>query len=114
MENTINFKKSPILKWGFLGAMGAAGGLILFVIALLLFGSLFRGNSLSENIMQLFPVLTGIIGGAVGGLSFGILQHFLNPSGWKTYLTVGLGIFIYLIIIWMCLILGFSAIGQWD
>ncbi len=114
MEYVFKIKKGQLMKWGYAGAGFAAAGLLLLVIVLLLFGNLFNENTIRENIFQLFPVLTGILGGAAGGLAGGLAQHSLKLSGWKSYISVGLGILIYLTIIWMSLILGFSAIGQWD
>ncbi len=114
MQKVFNLKKSLFLKWGLWGAAFSTTALLVFAIVLLLFSSAFKGNTIRDNMLQFFPVLTGMVGGALGGCVFGLLYHFLKPTEWKSHLTMGTGIIIYLCIFWMSLILGLSAIGQWD
>ena len=114
MKNLFNFKSGSIFVWALRGAGLSFVALLLFVTTLLIFGNVLNDKSLWENIWQIFPLFTGTIGGAIGGLIFGLSHQIWQPNGWKKLLYFGFGIIIYLAIIWMSLILGFSVIGQWD
>lgn len=114
MENLLKLQSSSTFRWGLRGAKLSFVLLSAFVIFLGVFGNIISNKSGWETLQQFFPIITGTLGGAVGGLCFGIINNSFNTSGWKKYLIIGIGILAYLVPVWMSLILGFSAIGQWD
>jgi len=84
------------------------------VVFLGVFGNIIGNKSGWDILIQFFPIFTGTLGGALGGLFFGVINNSFNANGWKKTLVIGFGILAYLVLVWMSLILGSSAIGQWD
>jgi hypothetical protein len=112
MENLMNLKSVSLLKWVLKGAGLSMALIFLFIIFLFIFGS---GNVLKDkSIREFFPLITGTLGGAFGGLIFGLINTIFQTNVWNNYIAKGLGVLAYFIIVWISLILGFSVIGQWD
>lgn len=116
MENLMNLKSASLLKWVLKGAGLSMVLIFLFIIFLFIFGSgnVLKDKSIRETIWQFFPLITGTLGGAFGGLIFGLINTIFQTNVWNNYIAKGLGVLAYFIIVWISLILGFSVIGQWD
>jgi hypothetical protein len=87
---------------------------IIFLSTIFLVGDVLNGKNFWQAAWEFFPLLTVLFGGALGGVVYYLLVQVWRTAGWKKILITIISILIYIVLMWLSLIVGFSATGQWD
>ena len=116
---TINtVKKNFVLQTFNSYILKGAGLALLLATVFLLFifniGNVMKGKPFWDAAWQLLPIITVTIGGAGGGILFYLFLRLFPTSGRTKTLMLILASLGYMVILWMSLILGFSATGLWN
>lgn len=102
-----------LLRSARLGTRSLQGAVLAVVLWLAFLGLLFvRGVTL--EVAYLVPALTLAVGGALGGLFFGIVMHLFNPQGGMRRLAWVVCLAVYGVGFWLSLVAGLAVIGLWD
>ena len=96
------------------GAGIAAVLVILFLAIIFSVGGVLNGKNFWQSIWEFFPLVTATVGGALGGVIYYLVVKAWYPGGWKKILATVVCILVYVLLVWLSLIAGFSATGQWD
>ena len=96
------------------GAGIAAVLVIVFMSIIFSIGGVLNGKNFWQSIWQFFPLVTATFGGALGGMIYYVVVKVWGPGGWKKILATIICILVYIFLVWLSLIAGFSATGQWD
>lgn len=102
---------------GYRALKGAGIALVLAIILLSIIfpiGGVLIGKKFWQGVWEFLPMVTVTIGGALGGIFYYLMVQVWYPSKWKKVLAVILSILVYFGLLWLSLIVGFSATGQWD
>jgi len=99
-------------------ALQGAGIAFLLVLVFLTIifstGSAMNGKTFLQGLWEFFPLTTASVGGAAGGVMYYLVVQAWSPAGWKKTIAVIIGILMYLVVVWISLVAGFAATGQWD
>lgn len=96
---------------------GAGIALVLVIIFLSIIfpiGGVLVGKKFWQGVWEFFPLVTVTVGGALGGIVYYLMVQVWYPSGWKKVLATIFSILFYIVLLWLSLVAGFSATGQWD
>ena len=96
------------------GAGIAAVLVIVFLSIIFPIGGVLNGKNFWQGIWQFFPLVTATVGGALGGIIYYLIVKTSYPDRWKKILATIVCLLIYVLLVWLSLIAGFSATGQWD
>ena len=96
------------------GASIAVVLVIVFLSIIFPIGGVLNGKNFWQSVWEFFPLVTGTVGGALGGMIYYLIVKAWYPGGWKKILATILSILVYVLLLWLSLIAGFSATGQWD
>ena len=96
------------------GAGIAAVLVITFLSIIFFIGDVLNGKNFWQAAWEFFPLVTATAGGALGGVIYYLVVKPWNTGGWKKILATIVCIVIYVVLVWLSLIAGFSATGQWD
>ena len=94
---------------GFAAVLG-----IVFLSIIFSIGGVLNGKNFWQSAWEFFPLVTATIGGALGGMIYYLIVKAWHPDGWKKILAIIVCILVYAVLLWLSLIAGFSATGQWD
>ena len=105
MTNQMNYSMQPslLLKRTLIGA-GAA--ILLVSILILIFGN--EGN------LIWIALLTTSIAGMGSGITYYLLNDFLQPSGFKRILAISFSLLLFAFSFWLALIFALAQVGLWD
>jgi hypothetical protein len=104
----------PLGKFVLLGAGIALLLVIIFLSIIFSIGSFLDGKTFWQRVWEFLPLVTVTAGGALGGMIYYLVVQMGHPSGWKKVLATIFSILFYTVLLWLSLIAGFSATGQWD
>ena len=96
---------------------GAGIALVLVIVFLSIIfsiGSVLNGKNFWQRIWEFFPLVTGTVGGALGGMIYYVIVQAWYSAKWQKTLATILSTLIYFVILWLSLVAGFSATGLWD
>jgi hypothetical protein len=96
---------------------GAAIALVLTIIFLSIMfpiGGVLTGKNFWQGVWEFFPLVTVTFGGALGGMVYYLMVHVWRPGGWKKVLATIFSALLYVVLLWLSLVAGFSATGHWD
>jgi hypothetical protein len=96
---------------------GAGIALVLVIIFLSIIfsiGDVLVGKEFWQGVWEFLPLVTVTVGGALGGVVYYLMVEVWYPNGWKKVLATIFSILFYIVILWLSLVAGFSATGQWD
>ena len=96
---------------------GAGIALVLVIIFLSIIfpiGGVLVGKKFWQGVWEFLPLVTVTVGGALGGIVYYLMVQVWYPSGWKKVLATIFSILVYIVLLWLSLVAGFSATGQWD
>ena len=96
------------------GACIAAVLGIVFLSIIFSIGGVLKGKNFWQSAWEFFPLVTATVGGALGGMIYYLIVKAWHPDGWKKILAIIVCILVYGLLLWLSLIAGFSATGQWD
>jgi hypothetical protein len=96
------------------GASIAAVLVIVFLSFIFPIGGVLNGKNFWQSLWQFFPLVTVTVGGALGGMFYYLIVKAWYPGGWKKIVATVLGILVYVLLLWLSLVAGFSATGLWD
>ena len=96
------------------GAGIAAALAIVFLSLMFSIGEVLNAKNFWQSIWQFFPLITAAVGGAFGGMIYYLTVKTWHPGGWKKILATIVCMLLYALLVWLSLIAGFSATGQWD
>lgn len=85
---------------------------IIFLSVIFAIGNVLNGKNAGQIVWNFFPLITVTVGGVLGGMIFHMLMK--RQSNSRKNLAALFSVLIYILIFWLCLIAGFSAIGLWD
>ncbi|HYC28067.1 MAG TPA: hypothetical protein VEB42_04610 [Chitinophagaceae bacterium] len=60
------------------------------------------------------PMTTVAIGGALGAISFHVLDYMRTRGSWNKAVVYTAGVIMYALAVWVSLVGGLSVIGLWD
>jgi len=87
---------------------------IIFQLFLLLIGGLLVGKTFWQGVWEFFPLVTVTVGGALGGIVYYLMVQVWYPGGWKKVVATIFSALVYIVLLWLSLVAGFSATGHWD
>ena len=87
---------------------------IIFLSIIFPIGGVLAGKNFWQGIWQFLPLVTAAVGGALGGMVYYLMVEVLYQDGWKKVLATVFSILVYIVLVWLSLVAGFSATGQWD
>ena len=96
------------------GACIAAVLGIVFLSIIFSIGGVLNGKNFWQSAWEFFPLVTATVGGALGGMIYYLIVKAWHPVGWKKILAAIVCILVYFLLLWLSLIAGFSATGQWN
>jgi hypothetical protein len=96
------------------GAGIALAGMTTFLSLILTLGDALGEKSFFDAVWQFLPLVTGTVGGALGGVGYHVIVDVWYPNGWKRVVGTIVSIFVYGVLVWMSMIIGLAATGQWD
>ena len=109
-----NLHKETLIGRAAKGACIALVLTIIFLSTIFLIGDVLNGKNFWQAAWEFFPLVTVPVGGALGGLVYYLLVQAWHPTGWKKVMATTISTLIYIVLLWLSLIVGFSATGQWD
>ncbi|UOK42339.1 MULTISPECIES: hypothetical protein [Flavobacterium] len=115
-QNELHYRL-PNEPLGKLVLQGAGIALLLAIIFLSIIfsvGEVLNGKTFWQGVWQFLPLVTVTAGGALGGMVYYAMVQIWNPSGWRRELATIFSLLFYVLLLWLCLIVGFSATRQWD
>lgn len=86
----------------------------IFLTVIFPIGGVLAGKGFWQGAWQFFPLLTTSIGGAFGGLFYFVMVDTWHPVGWKKVMVTVICVLAYAVALWLSLVAGFAATGQWD
>ena len=104
----------PLGKFVLQGAGLALLLVIIFLAIIFPIGGVLTGKTFWEGVWQFLPLVTVTAGGALGGTVYYLVVQRLHPSAWQKVMATMMSILIYIVLLWLSLVAGFSATGQWD
>ena len=96
------------------GAGIAAVLVSVFLSIIFPISGVLNGKNFWQSIWQFFPLVTATVGGALGGIIYYLVVKKWYSDRWKKILAAIVCLLMYVLLVWLSLIAGFSATGQWD
>ena len=96
---------------------GAGIALVLVIVFLSIIfpiGGVLVGKKFWQGAWEFLPLVTVTVGGALGGIVYYLMIQAWCPRGWKKVLATIFSMLVYVALLWLSLVAGFSATGQWD
>ncbi len=115
-QNELQYSRR-YLSLGRSAVRGAGLALLLatvFLCVIFLIGDVLTGKKFWQGAREFFPLITVTGGGALGGTFYYLMNQAWQPKGWKKIVAAFVCILVYVTLLWLSLIAGFSATGQWD
>ena len=112
LQHTLHNK--PLGRFVLQGAGIALLLVTIFLAIIFPIGGVLIGKTFWQGVGQFLPLVTVTAGGALGGMIYYQVVQRWYPSGWKKVLSTVFSILLYIVLLWLSLIAGFSATGQWD
>lgn len=107
-------QNTPLRERALQGAGIALVLATIFLSFLLPVGGVLVGKTFWEGVWQFLPIVTTAVGGTLGGIFYFIMVQVWYRTGWKKVLATIVSVLVYFALLWITLVAGFSATGQWD
>jgi len=107
----------PAKSMGRRAWQGAGIALVLVIVFLFIIfpiGGVLVGKKFWQGAWEFLPLVTVTVGGALGGIVYYLMIQAWCPRGWKKVLATVFSMLVYVALLWLSLVAGFSATGQWD
>ena len=108
------FHNKPLGKFVLQGAGIALLLVSIFLAIIFPIGGVLVGKTFWQGVGQFLPLVTVTAGGALGGMIYYQVVQRRHRGGSKKVLLTIFSILLYIVLLWLSLIAGFSATGQWD
>jgi len=111
---------SPVLSSKQLVRPALQGAGIAFLIIIVFLSVIFSlghglsGKTFRAALWEFFPLITATAGGAAGGIVYFLVARAWTPAGWVRVAATIAGLLLYALLVWISLVGGFAATGQWD